>query len=88
MGAIEHMTRAASTTGKHRIGGSKLSFSGPLVGYCLLAVLIAFHPQSPFVVVILGSPLILLAFAVNGPTLQKAARSDSGLGHQPPSRRL
>ena len=54
---------------------SKLVFWAPLVGYWLLAIQMAFHPQPPWVVVILGSPLILVAFAINYRALRKPARN-------------
>jgi hypothetical protein len=37
----------------------------PLIGYSLLAMLVAFRPQASWVVVMLGSPLVLVAFAVS-----------------------
>jgi hypothetical protein len=47
------------------ISRNKAEFWIPLVGYWLLAVLTAFYPQPPWIVVILGSPLVLVAFAIN-----------------------
>jgi hypothetical protein len=83
------MIRAIPATSALRncpINRSKLVFSLPLVGYCFLAILVAFHPQAPWVVAILGSPLVLGALAVNRRALQRAARGGSCTGHGPSAR--
>ena len=49
-----------------RIARSRLAFSLPLIGYWLLAILMGVHPQPAWVLVILGSPLVLVAFAITG----------------------
>jgi hypothetical protein len=63
---------ATSAPRNRRINCGKLVFSLPLVGYCFIAILVAFHPPAPWVVAILGSPLVLVAFAVNRRALQRA----------------
>jgi hypothetical protein len=57
---------AASVPRNRQTTDSKLAFFLPLVGYWLLAILMVFHPQPPWILVILGSPLVLLAFAIGG----------------------
>ena len=52
----------------------KLVFWLPLVGYWALAILIVFYPQPPWVVVILGSPLVLVAFRINSRHFNREAR--------------
>jgi hypothetical protein len=47
------------------INRQKVLFWLPLVGYWLLAILTVFHSQPPWMVMILGSPLVFVAFAIN-----------------------
>jgi hypothetical protein len=57
---------AASVPRNRQTTDSKLAFFLPLVGYWLLAIVMVFHPRPPWVLVILGSPLVLLALAISG----------------------
>ena len=64
----------------HRIYRCKLVFWLPLVGYWFLAILMASYPQPPWVLVILGSPLVLMAFAINCRHFNGRAWGPSSLG--------
>jgi hypothetical protein len=79
---------ATSAPRNRRINRGKLVFSLPLVGYCFIAILVALHPPAPWVVAILGSPLVLVAFAVNRRALQRATGWGSCTTHGPPPRQL
>jgi hypothetical protein len=72
-------TPAASPTRNPRISRSKLVFWAPLVGYWLLSILMAFDPQPTWVVVVLGSPLVLVALAISYRALRKPVRSGLAL---------
>jgi hypothetical protein len=56
---------AASAAGDRRVNRRGLVFWLPLVGYWLLAILLVCYPQPPWVVAILGSPLVLAAFVIS-----------------------
>jgi hypothetical protein len=71
------MIRAISAANAPRnspIDRRKGVFWLPLVGYWLLAILMAFHPLPPWLVVILGSPLVLVAVAINHRARQRTTR--------------
>jgi hypothetical protein len=65
---------AANALGNAPINRIKAVFWLPLVGYGLLAILMAFHPQPPWIVLILGCPLVLVAFAINRRARQRTTR--------------
>jgi hypothetical protein len=67
---------ASSPPGRVSLRG--LVFWLPLAGYSLLAIVIAFYPRSPAVLAFLGTPLVLLAFAVNRGALKRRLRQFVG----------
>jgi hypothetical protein len=74
---------AANAPGNAPINRIKAVFWLPLVGYWLLAILMAGHTQPPWIVMILGCPLVLMAFANTRRARQRTTRLTSSRGGDP-----